>query len=217
MAPAWAWTTCAGSSNLFLCASSPGLKVLGILTCVVQLASITIIYLVLAEEQGSVDAGSYADYTYDVPSPPFPPPGPGFPPAPARPPASVKNDATTYFVAEIALSVFVAAWLAKDVIRAITCIRFGAWLMGLSIGIVTLVGFIGTIIYAVKEASDDGGYQPHKIILESVTVLLILDLDEKVYEGVQVFLGDARLESFIGKEDDGKPASLASINGAPHL
>jgi hypothetical protein len=171
--------------------------------------------LVLAEEQGPADVGSY---TYDVsspfapPGPPFSPPGgPAFPPAPARPPASVKDDATTYFVAEIALSIFVSAWLAKDIIRAITCIRFGHWLMGEAIGLVTLVGFAGTIIYAVKEASAEEGYQPHKIILESVTVLLILDLDEKVYEGVQVLLGDARLESLIGKEDEGQPASLASI------
>lgn len=213
MAPAWAWTTCAGSSYLFIEANNCRLKFFGLATAVVQVAAIAMIYFVLAEEDGGLLLESSYEYNYGEapPSPPELPPGP--PTAPS-PPSKIKNSEVALHVSVGILCIFVMSFLAKDYIRGVTCLQAGSVLMGGIILIVMSIGSLASVVYAIKEAyDDDQNFSPAKVILESVTVLLVLDLDEKVYEAAEAYLGEDRLAEMIGKDEaPGTPKTLYSMS-----
>lgn len=96
------------------------------------------------------------------------------------------------------LAIFLVSWLATDCSRVYACLRPG-WskgepLLGIAVLLVTLTGGVSCIVFAVKEGAAGGA---QNLVLESVTVLLILDLDEKMFEAMQVWIGSERLEGMM--------------------
>ena len=213
MAPAWAWTTCAGSSYLFIEAKDCQLKGFGWATAVVQVAAIAMIYFILAEEEGGLLLESSYEYNYGE-APPSPPESPPAPPSAPPPPSTIKNSEVALKVSLFILVVFVLSFLGKDYIRGATCVKAGSPLMGFTILFVMTFGCAASFVYAMKEAyDDDQNFSPAKVILESVSVLLVLDLDEKVYEAAEAYLGEDRLAEMIGKDEEpGTPKTLYSMS-----
>ena len=174
VAPAWAWDSFGGSAKLFVLASDARLRFVGWGTALAQLCALLTIFLVLDED----DLDAACDD-----SPLF------------------KCSTTALALCMTIFVVFLCAWMAADYVRCLTAFKHGAIKLALMTAIVTLAAQISCLLFALKEASGGGAQM---LILESVTTLLILDLDGKVYEAAEKILGADLLEARVGSEQPGE-------------
>lgn len=181
-APTWARERLDGTSYLFFLAANPKLKLVGWVTALAQFLSLLTITTVLEEDELSHACENSAAF---------------------------KCSTTAAIVCLILFVAFMGGWLTLKASRAILAVRKGALSLGITLGIVVCTSYVCTSWYAFTEAASSGA---QKLILESVSVLLILDLDDKVYEAATVILGAEQLDSWLGF-DKVEPFDVAKADG----
>ena len=182
VAPAWAWDSFGGTSYLFVLAGDCRLQLVGWGTAIAQLLALSTIFLVLDEDT----LGSKCDNS-----------------------TLFKCSNTAVYACFGIFVLFVGAWLAADMVRCMTAFTHVDIRLALLLGIVTVAAEVSCLLYALKEASAGGAQM---LILESVTTLLILDLDDKVYEAAEKILGADVLEARVGKREPSAKVSPQEDN-----
>jgi hypothetical protein len=168
--PTWALDSFDGTSYIFFLAANPKLKLVGWITAFAQLLAILTVGLVLEEDNPSSACDNSTAF----------------------------KCTTLAFVICLALfCVFTCGWLTLKASRAALALKNGAPFLGIMLGLVVCESAVACMAYAIREAASAGA---QKLILDSVSVLLILDLDDKVYEAMSVLLGADKLQSWLGFE-----------------
>lgn len=201
-----------GSANLFLLSDDKWLKGIGWVSIVAQIIAIALVYIVLVDDPfvvqpsppWNVTLPSY--YSYGSSSPPSAPPS--LPSAPPSPPGTTTTDfkhgGLAKTLATGVMIVFILAWTANDFRNIAVCFnKDRAVCMGFCMLVPLFCGIVSAGVYAYNEGDDNEDGGAYKIVIDSVTVLLILELDEKLYDAAKAFYDPKEFEKLMEFDAEG--------------
>lgn len=101
---------------------------------------------------------------------------------------------------------FLCAWLAPRFFLAGNLFKLGCDVAPVTATILllqTMYAFAACFVFAVQAGAKEGA---HKIILDSVTILFIMELDGKVYGAVQASTSEEEVDKMMAEDVERKSA-----------